>query len=137
MSSLIPYDDAVALLEGANLGFPIAYPNLPFKPPTTSLWLAFSMTSDSIDMIELNGGAWQEEGVVQVLVIVPTATGSRQARLVAKQVSDIYRNLGPRNVVYYSGSIGESSQDVPNGNFWAMGVTVNYRYQDTPNPAPA
>jgi hypothetical protein len=136
MSSIVPYDDALGLLKAANLGYPIQEPNIAFKQPGSGLWLAFNMTGDLLEPIELNGGAWQEEGTILVQIIVPTGSGSRLARTVGKQVANIYRNLGPRDVVYFQMSIGENTMDVPVGNWWVMGVTVLYRWQDVPAPAP-
>lgn len=136
MSSIVPYEDAVALLEAANLGYPISYPNLKFAQPST-LWLQFNMTGDLLEPIELNGGAWQEEGTLSILVVVPTGTGSKLARTVGKEIANIYRNLGPRDVVYFQASIGENTMDIPVGNWWALGVSILYRWQDVPAAAPA
>lgn len=136
MSSIVPYDDAVALLQAANLGYPIQYPNINFTQPQGTPWMAMNMTGDLLEPIELNGGAWQEEGTLLVQIIVPTGTGSRLARTLGKQVANVFRNLGPRDVVYFQMSIGENTMDVPVGNWWVMGVTVLYRWQDVPAPAP-
>lgn len=142
MSSLVPYDDALGLLQAANLGFPIAVANIAFDTPsddatqTNTCWLAFDMIGSVLEPIELGGGAWQEEGYVHIQIVVPSGSGTRFARNVAKMVANVYRNLAPRNVVYFNANLGDDTLDAPDGNWYAIGVSIGYHWQDVPAPAP-
>jgi hypothetical protein len=139
MSSPAPYNDAVALLQAAGLGVAIHLQNdgtftepQPHDPNTGAsvLWLAVENTSDILEPIELSGGAWQEEGTLYVFVMAPAGDGTTAARALAKNVSNVFRNLGPRNVVYLGGSIGLGHVDDADGKWWTLPVSVRWRYQD-------
>jgi hypothetical protein len=131
MSSLAPYDDALALLQGANLGVPIKLPNTPWTNPSPpALWIDFEIIGDSLNPIELNGGAWQEEGRVFCHIVSPVNKGSRDARTLAKTVANVFRGLGPRNVVYLGASIGLGLSPDPSEAWWTLTVMIDYRYQD-------
>ena len=132
MSSLIPFDDARTKILAANLGVPIAWPNVTFnKPITPGPWLAVECTSHTIDPIELSGGVWSEEGTVYVDVFVPTGTGTDAARTLAKSISNIFRGIYTGPVIYNGGSIGNGSISENDGMWWVITVTVQWRYQDT------
>lgn len=135
MSTLIPFDDARALLTAANLGYPIQWPNEPWTQPAT-MWISFGMTGDSLMPIEMNGGAWQEDGRLFCHIYTPANQGSRLARQLAKTITNVFRNLGARPVVYHNASTGEGLADDVAGSWWALSVMVEYRVQDVPDPAP-
>lgn len=132
MSSPVPFNDVVAKLQAANLGYPIALPNTPFKRPNpVGPWLRVECTSHTLLPIELNGGAWQEQGTAFIEVFVPGGSGTGAARTIAKAVSNVFRGLPPEDVVYLGGSIGAGSVTETDGMWWCLTVTVDWRYQDT------
>ena len=131
MSSPVPFADAESRILAANLGVPVAWPNTTFtKPNPPAPWLSVDITSHILGPVELAGGVWQEEGTLFVDVFVPVGTGSAGARTLAKAVSNIFRGLDAGPVVYLGGSIGNGSVAEPDGMWWLITVTVQWRYQD-------
>ena len=132
MSSPTPYDDAKAIILAANLGVPIQWQNDGsfHEPQPPTLWLSVDCTSHVLAPIELGGGVWQEEGTLYVHVMAKAGSGTDAARTLAKSVATLFRGLGPRNVVYLGGSIGAGVAEDPQGIWWVLTVTVDWRYQD-------
>lgn len=132
MSSPVPFNDARAKILAAELGVPIAWPNKTFtRPAPPGPWLSVDITSFVLDPIELGGTVWQEEGTLYVDVFVPAGSGSDAARQLAKTVSNLFRGQYGGPVVYNGGSIGNGSIAEPDGMWWLITVTVQWRYQDT------
>lgn len=132
MSSPVPFADASAKINAANLGVAIAWPNITFKKPNPpALWLDVESTSHVIAPVELGGGVWQEEGTLYLSVFAPAGTGSTAARTLAKTVSNIFRGQYGGPVIYLGGSIGNGTISEPDGMWWVITVTVDWRYQDT------
>lgn len=135
MSSLAPYADARSLLEAANLvpAANVAWQNEPFQEPAgdpAPPWLAVECVGHVLQPVELGGGVWQEEGTLYVHVMVPAGSGTDTARTLAKQVANVFRGLGPRQVIYRGASIGNSAPTDPQGIWWGLTVTVEWVYQD-------
>lgn len=139
MSSLAPFDDARTLLNAAALGVTIHWPNdFTFTEPApldasdnAVLWLAVDCTGQALDPVDIGANVWQEEGTLYVNVMAPAGTGSDDARTLAKNVANVFRNLGPRNVVYLGASIGTGVIEELNGKWWCLPVSIDWRYQDT------
>lgn len=135
--SPVPWADAKALLSGAALVSPdrIHWPNDgTFSEPDSGLWLSVTATGDILEPIELGAGAWQEEGRLFVHVLAPAGSGSEDARALAKGVANVYRALGPREVVYFGASIGSGLVSDETGRWWGLTVTINWRWQDFSQP---
>ena len=132
MSSPVPFDDAVAKLQAAALGYPIALPNEPFETPDNPVgpWLSVSATSTMLAPADLGADVWQEEGTFYVDVMTPTGSGTSTARELAKQVANVFRGLGPENVVYLSATIGGGSVGTEDGLWFCITVSIDWRYQD-------
>lgn len=131
MSSPAPFADISAKIEAAALGYPIAYPNVPFKRPNPpGPWLRVDVTSNTLAPIELGARVWQEDGTAYVDVFVPAGSGSSTARTIAKDVANVFRGLGPEDVVYLGGSIGQGTIAEVDGMWWCLTVTIDWRYQD-------
>lgn len=138
MSSLVPWDDAIALLTAANLQYngsaiPIQQSNMNFvQPEPPSMFLSVEMAGQSLAPIELGEthSVWEEKGQLYVHVVVPSGFGSRDARDMAKQIANIYRGLGPRNVVWRRATIGIGGTSDDNGSWWGLTIAVDYSYQD-------
>lgn len=137
MSSFVPFDDARTLLLAANLVGPalIEWPNEPFDEPSTDpaqQWFSVENTGRVLAPVELGtgGGVWAEEGTLYVHVLTPRGRGTDAARVLAKAVANVYRGLGPRNVIYRSASIGDGLMNDRGGLWWALTVSVDWNYQD-------
>jgi len=137
MSSFVPFDDARTLLLAGNVIDPalIHWPNEPFVEPTgepPAIFLSIECVGDLIAPIEMTGGAWEEQGCFYVHVNTPAGFGTDEARKIAKNVSNLYRDLPPRNVVYRGGSIGNGQPSEPTGHWWQLTVSIDWIYQDQP-----
>jgi hypothetical protein len=132
VSSPVPFNDAKARIQAANLGVPVSWPNTVFrKPSPPGPWLSVDITSHVLAPIELSGGMWQEEGTLYVDVFVPNGTGSDAARTLAKNVSNLFRGQYSGPIIYNGGSIGNGTITEQDGMWWVITVTVAWRYQDS------
>lgn len=133
MSSIVPYDNSLAILEAANLGLVIQEPNRKIVYPNedNAMWLAFDVIGHTLDRLELGGrSTWEESGSVNVFVVVKSFEGSRAARIMAKTIANLYRMAATQPVIYRNASIGLNTMEIPNGSWWALGVSIDYSYQD-------
>jgi hypothetical protein len=131
VSSPVPFDDALAKLQAANLGYTIALPNEQFDvPEPPAPWLSVSATSTMLAPADLGANVWQEEGTFYIDVMVPSGSGTSTARTLAKDVANVFRGLGPENVVYLSTAIGSGSVGTDDGLWFCITVSVDWRYQD-------
>lgn len=109
----------------------IAWPNEPFiQPEPPAIWVAVEATGDACDPIEMPALVYRETGSAYFHVFTPANCGTDGARLLAKQIFDIYRGLGPREVVYRGGSIGNSAIADTEGMWSLITVAVEYQYDD-------
>lgn len=132
MSSPAPWQDFKAKLLAANLvaADHIEWPNEPFQAPDGEIWLSVDIAGDVLMPIELGAGVWQEEGASYVHVHVPSFSGADDARELAKQVANVYRDLPPQAVVYLGASIGLGTISDPEGKWWTLSVRIDWKYQD-------
>src|SRR3954467_3373536 len=132
MASPAPFNDFRTLLTAANLGYPIAWPNTNFgAPEPPAPWLSVQAESRTLDPIEIPARSWSEEGTFYIDVSVPAGTGTDLARTIAKNVANIVRGLGPRDVVYLGGAVSNGGVGEEDGLWWTMTVSIDFRYDDT------
>lgn len=74
---------------------------------------------------------WVEDGAAYFHVMVPDGTGSREARAIAKRLSNLFREhpIGTMNFQRMSIGSGEPGKDFP--NFFAMTLTIGFDRRDT------
>ena len=135
MSSDVPYQDARSLFTAANLVAPalVEWENEPFAEPVADpaqMWVSVECYSRVLTPLEMAGGVWQEEGTVLFHVVTPQNTGSDAARVLAKNIANVYRGLGQRQVVYRNAAIGRNVATDPQGAWWVLTVSVDWIYQD-------
>lgn len=130
-----PWNDARTRLLAANLvpAGHIEWPNEPFEQPdpASGLWLSVEAVGDVLAPIEMGGGGWQEEGRLFVHVMVPAFSGSDAARVLAKQVANVFRFTGPNPTRYFGASIGGGERADVEGTLWRLTVVIDWRFQDT------
>lgn len=134
MASPVPWGDARALLTAAGLGVSLAWPNEPFTEPAgdpPALWVAVEDSGNNLAPLDVGGRVWQEEGTLYCHVMAPSGTGTDAARTLAKQIANVFRGLGARDVVYRSASIGDGGLSDTDGLWWRLTVSVDWIYQDT------
>ncbi|EJB02884.1 hypothetical protein Rleg9DRAFT_1698 [Rhizobium leguminosarum bv. trifolii WSM597] len=74
---------------------------------------------------------WVEDGAAYFHVMVPNGTGSREARAIAKRLSNLFRERPVDSMNFQRMSIGsgEPGRDFP--NFFAMTLTIGFDRRDT------
>jgi len=130
MSSLAPYADARTLLLAANV-MPLSrihFANEPFTEPTNQTWLSVDAYSPTISLLDIGAHVYREEGTIRILCLAPAGTGSDAVRTLAKNVCNVFRNLGPRNPYYLNASISDAQND--DGLWFALIVSVDFVYED-------
>jgi hypothetical protein len=138
--SPIPWQDAVALFTAANLlpADRVEMPNIQFSTPEPpDLWVSLRDVGEAAGPIELGRRAiWLERGTVYFTVMAPAGTGTDEARDLAKNIATLFRDLGPRpvGVVYAGASIGSGQLSDETGAWWALEVSVFFKYQDVLTP---
>lgn len=131
MSSFAPWDFARSLLKAANLvpADHIHCINEPFLQPQDNNWLSIEAYSNILNPIDLGAKVYQERGRFIVYCIAPFGTGTDTLRILAKNVANLYRGLGPTNPFFDNVSIGLGSSS-ETGDAYAIPVTIAFTYQD-------
>lgn len=133
MSSLTPYSDARTLLLTANLlpATRVHFANEPFTEPNPpDLWLSVDAYSPDLNMLDIGANMYREQGIIRILCIAPAGSGTDGLRQLAKDVTTVFRGLGPRNPYYLNAAIGEGLPS-DDGLWFSLPVTVEFRYEDT------
>lgn len=87
---------------------------------------------DYFDQQEIGGGdapaanTWRESGQVLMHVMTPEGTGSRQARVYAKQLVDIFRGHDIGGVVFRDASIGATERGDKDGQYFRLTASLNW-----------
>lgn len=82
-------------LSSANLGYPIAWPNVPFTPPNSGTWLEVShFPNRGIDN-SIAGQQVIRQGIFQVSVLARQNIGVFDLEQVAAQVAAVFPKLTP------------------------------------------
>jgi len=132
MSSPAPWDDARAILEawGTTASVSIRWPNEPFTVPAVT-YASVGMAGDVSQPIEMGRGGWAETGSLMVDIHVPKGHGTRPARVLAKDIANLFRGRDAAPVTYHNASLGDGAPDESDGAWWVLTVIVDYRYTDT------
>ncbi|MER8387308.1 hypothetical protein NKH14_17625 [Mesorhizobium sp. M1380] len=69
---------------------------------------------------------WREGGQVYLHVMTPNNTGSRRARVLAKQLVALFRGQDIEGVTFRDASIGAGDPGRTFANYYAMTATVNF-----------
>jgi hypothetical protein len=73
---------------------------------------------------------WVEDGAIYLHVMVPNGTGSREARSIAKRLSDLFRERPAAGVNFGRMSIGSGDPGRSFPNFYAMTLTIGFDRRD-------
>jgi hypothetical protein len=134
MSSTIAYDAFHDRLTGAWTATPLVFENEGFASPDEPAPFVF---------VEIFGDEWTQEsmgapqqnmfletGVTYLHVMVPDGTGSRDARSLATDLLNLFREQVTGGVFISEMSIGagEPGQDFP--NYWALAATLHWYRRD-------
>lgn len=76
---------------------------------------------------ELTDNRWREGGQLLMHVMVPNDTGTRQARLLAKSLIDLFRGQEIAGVVFRDAAIGAGDPGKEDGNYYRMTASVTWQ----------
>lgn len=102
-------------------------------PPTPWMYLRFIGSSPITAGIAATGQHMHREyGSFQVNVFVPSGQGEEIADTYANQIADLFRVQNADGVFYCDEGeeprIEENPDAIPNGNWYGLTVTVNFRH---------
>jgi hypothetical protein len=73
---------------------------------------------------------WVEEGAAYLHVMVPNGTGSREARGIAKRLTNLFREISVDQMHFDRMSIGGGDPGREFPNFWALTATIGWNRRD-------
>jgi len=117
---------------------PVRFDNVAFTPPKTS-WVSLEVWDGKSDKASLGIGSQLRRslGTVFISIFTPLNGGSKPARLLADQVSAVFRDIVVSEVTFYEADVsrvGEkyytnSGTGVPATSQWyQMNVAVPFKY---------
>lgn len=122
-----------ALIEGANLGVTIKWPNEGFDlPEPPALYLAVEISSGQDRPMEIGGAnvTWEAGGLIWCHVMVPNNSGYQAAFQMQDQLAALFRDTGAtQNVVFDQIRDDPGDYGGQNGNYWRSSVSVDWRLQ--------
>jgi len=115
---------------------PVRFENDPIQDlieAGTAAWVYVEVYGDRYDQETMGApgaNVWIEEGVTNIYVMAPTATGSRQARVYANEIVDLFREWPIGGLFMPEMSIGEGNPGRDFPNYFAMTVTIRWTRTD-------
>lgn len=73
---------------------------------------------------------WRETGTILMHVMVPNDTGTREARLLARQLVALFREVEVSGIRFRDMSIGAGEPGEERANFYRMTASVNFERYD-------
>lgn len=133
MSKALAMSEVRPLLEGANLGVPIKWPNEYFQQPEPpALYIAVEISSGHDRPLEIGGSnvTWEAMGQVWCHVMTPTDAGYDEVFALQDNLSYLFRDTGATQSIVFD-QIRDDPGDYggQNGNYWRSSVTVDWRVQ--------
>ena len=133
MSSVTTYDLIHDFLVDNFTAVPLAFENDGFKQPSDPEHYVYVeivgnyLDQASIGAENVKANLWRELGVVYLNVMAPRGAGSRQARVYATQLSDLFRGLELGPLIFREGSIGEGEPGRTDGSYYRMTATIDWQ----------
>ena len=134
MASAEVYSAIKAHLAASWATTPIAYENENFNKPDGA-WIMLEVAGTLYVQQTIGAGygqenRWDEEGILYLHVLVPTGTGSVNARTYAKSLANLFRGttLLRDNLEFMDASIGMGDLADEEGNYWRITVSVDWRF---------
>lgn len=132
MASPQTYDAIHDYLETVWTATPLAFENDGFKGPNQPVaWVLIEIFGDFYEQESIGAetqaaNLWREAGQLLAHVNVPRGTGSRDARVHAAAIVDLFRGLEIGPVVFTTASIGAREPGVTDGSYFRMTATVDW-----------
>ncbi|MCV9960733.1 phage tail terminator-like protein [Pararhizobium sp. BT-229] len=134
MASPEAFDAISNTLEASWAETSVLYENDPLEDPDTQAAFVYvEIVGDLYDQDTFGApgqNEWVEEGAVYLHVMVPNGTGSREARAIAKRLTNLFREIpiGTMHFERMSIGSGEPGRDFP--NYFAMTATIGWNRRD-------
>lgn len=130
MASVQAFDAFHAYLEGEWTGAAIQWENDASAPPDTPETLVFAEIYGGLYQQESvgapGGNLWRESGMLYLHVMSVRGTGSREARVIATNLSNLFRERGPAGIRIIDMSIGAGEPGENDGNFFRTTLQVGF-----------
>lgn len=111
---------------------PVVFENDDYQlPDVPTEFVYVEIYGDFYDQISLGAepredNLWREGGQVYLHVMTPNGTGSRRARVLAKQLVGLFRGQDIDSVTFRDASIGAGDPGRTFANYYAMTAIVNF-----------
>lgn len=117
---------AMTLMQDSVIDFPVAYPNVNFKPPADSIWFKIDhFPNDNRELVWGSGGT-EYLGFIQVLVFFRPDVGLIQAQDAAQVIKTLFAKGTELGIVRVEG-IPSEAPPVYDGDHGFIPVTIPYR----------
>ncbi|CAH2399230.1 hypothetical protein [Mesorhizobium ventifaucium] len=110
----------------------VVFENDPYElPDTPTEFVYVEVFGDFFDQVSIGAelrdeNLWREAGQIYLHVMTPNSTGSRRARVLAKQLVGMFRGQDIDSVTFRDASIGAGDPGRTFANYYAMTATVNF-----------
>ncbi|RVD44210.1 hypothetical protein EN742_02985 [Mesorhizobium sp. M4A.F.Ca.ET.020.02.1.1] len=136
MSSVVAFDTISQRLTASWTTTDLVFENDPYDLPGTPaafVYVEMWGIPGGFDQESIGGGAdrddnlWRECGTLDIHVMVPNGTGSRDARVKADALIDLFRGFEIGDVTFLEASVGEGKPGRQFANYWAMTASISWR----------
>lgn len=137
MASVTAFDTISQRLIASWNATPLVFENDPYDLPnvaTTFVYVVMWGIPGGFDQASIGGGAdrddnlWREFGTLDMHVMVPKGTGSRDARDKAGQLIDLFRGFELGDLTFLEASVGEGKPDREEfASYWAFTASISWR----------
>lgn len=134
MSSAAVYDDIHDHLVANFTAAPLVFENEPWPEQDTPAAFVFIEIFGDFYAQESFGSPgqnlWRETGSINMHVIVPNDTGTRDARMLARQLVALFREVEVSGIRFRDMAIGAGEPGEEKSNYYRMTATVDFERDD-------
>lgn len=112
---------------------PVVYENDRYSlPPKATTFVYVVMSGDLYEQASIGAdpqpeNLWRESGVVDLHVMVPNDSGSREARVLAKALVGLFKGREIDGVVFRDAAIGRGDPGRSFANYWALTASIDFQ----------
>lgn len=130
MATVQTYDAFHDYLEGEWSGAPLRWenddPDLADEPAAFVLAELFGGLYAQETIGAPGANLWRESGMLYLHIMTPRGTGSRAARVIATDLSALFREAGPAGIRIIDMSVGAGEPGSDDGNYFRTTVQVSW-----------
>ncbi|RVJ16567.1 hypothetical protein CN184_28300 [Sinorhizobium medicae] len=112
---------------------PLAFENDGFAAPSDpEHWIYVEIVGDVLEQESIGAenraaNLWREAGTIYAHVMTPRGAGTRQARVYAQQLVDLFRGQEIGTLTFLDCSIGASEPGDADGSYFRMTATIDWQ----------